>query len=105
MALAKLKKGLSVFYSFLVFVVFGLWAVFYVIFRFLIPLKWERWRAASKFKKHLVKEGIPEDKAKEITDSQISKISLISIWRWWRALEKGREREHRGEAEGAREEA
>ncbi|MCW4020063.1 MAG: hypothetical protein NWF14_02385 [Candidatus Bathyarchaeota archaeon] len=94
MRLAKLKMGLDIFVSLVVLTVTGLWAIIYVSFGFYIPLKWRTWRAASKFKKRLIKKGMPKDAANQLTDSQFSDINIISLMKWGRALAGERKRKH-----------
>jgi hypothetical protein len=91
------KVWTSLLYSIIVSSGVLLWAAFYILFRFYIPLKWERWRAASRFRRHLIEEGIPKDLADRLTESQFKAVSLTSIWRWWRALGREKGTEHRGE--------
>jgi len=95
MVLSTLKIGIRIVYSLLVSIGVLFWATLYILFVLIIPFKWRIWRVSSRFRKRLVKEGIPKDLAKELADSQFKTISLISMRRWWRALDREGEREHR----------
>lgn len=99
MALVKLQFGIGFIYSLLVSIGVLFWATFYILFIFIIPFKWRMWRTSSKFEKYLINNGIPSETANQITDSHYKQLSFISIWRWWRALEREKKREHRRKTE------
>ena len=96
MVFTKLKVGINLIYSIFVSIGVFIWALVYILFVFIIPFKWKIWRTSSKFNRFLVINGIPRDTAIQITGSYYKQLSFISIWKWWRALERERKNEHRG---------
>ena len=102
MALRKLRDGVTIIYSLVISIGIVIWAALYIILKLYLPIKWRGWRASLRFKRILLREGMPKDAVREITKSQFKTISLISIWRWWRHIAKRKRRKGgklRGEAE------
>lgn len=62
--LRKLTRSLAVVYHLLALTLT-------LIFRFYLPLKLARWRAARRFKKILVEEGLPREVAEEILEEAV----------------------------------
>ena len=90
MALKRLRNRVIIVYSLVIFIGIFVWAILYVILKLYLPIRWRVWRASSRFKEVLLKEGVPKDAVREITKSQFKIISLTSIWRWWRYIAKRR---------------
>ena len=89
LGLRRLKQGLRLAFSIAEMLALAIYLLLLFVFRFYIPLKLRRWWNVRRFRRMLVAEGLPEEVASKIAETQFPEVPGLLGFR--RLISLGRE--------------